>query len=454
MNKKNSRPILVLLVALGLRLMLFLAIGPWRQEVVETRILAGDPVWYNEIALNLANHGVFSRSALPPYRPDIFITPAYPLFLASVYKTSGYQPFLAILVQLVMSSAVCLLIYKIGRTVFNEKTAFLAGLFGAFEYSSIAYSNILFTETLFTLFFIIEIYFLLKFLQVGDLRHLAFAAIFLGLSTLTRPVSAYFFVFLIPVFLVHFRKSWRRAISSLLAFVLVFFMSVVPWMARNYMVSGKFLISSAQEEVIGWIFLSLHRSLDPGHARPGLAKDKAAGGSKPEFVSDSGRASVVRAIVSDASRYLRGTARFFLTPGSSTYPRLLGLPYSELNNNILRKKPLEMLKLSFQSKHVYEIFAFVFCLGFLLFLYLAMLPGVVMSSRDNKPAALLLICVIIYFAMAAGSFTVTERYRVPIMPFVILLSCRGLVGLQQAWSERAKRRRMTEPASTDGWAQR
>jgi len=256
MNLERKRLIIIFLIALSLRLTLFLAVGPWQHKVLKERIIISDSYRYNKTAVNLLENNAFSISKSSPYVPDIEITPIYPFFLASLYAIFGYKTYIVILSQLIIGSITCLLIYKIGRTLFNEKIALLASLFLAFEYSSIFFSNMLMTETLFTFLFIVHIYFLVKFLMVDNNRGLIYSAIFLGLSTLCRPVSIYFFLFLLGTFYFHFKKNLRVGILKYSILTLVYLLTIAPWMIRNYIVSDKFIVSSMQENVLGWRLFS------------------------------------------------------------------------------------------------------------------------------------------------------------------------------------------------------
>ena len=71
--------VIIFFYALGLRL-----------TYVETAIadtpFRADTAKYLTIANNLITHGAYSAEKTLPFRPDVFITPGYPLFLASILK--------------------------------------------------------------------------------------------------------------------------------------------------------------------------------------------------------------------------------------------------------------------------------------------------------------------------------------------------------------------------------
>ena len=48
-----------------------------------------DSTEYYQIAQNVAARGTFSQATEPPYEPDTWRTPGYPLFLAFIMKLGG-----------------------------------------------------------------------------------------------------------------------------------------------------------------------------------------------------------------------------------------------------------------------------------------------------------------------------------------------------------------------------
>jgi len=332
MNTRYKRMSIIFLIAATLRLLLFLVIGPWQDEVLKT-IVSDDGSRYHRIAVNLVENRVFSTSEIPPYLPHTFTTPIYPLFLSLVYAIFGQKPYITILLQNIIDSIICVLTLKIGNKLFDEKTAFWAGLLVAFEYSSISLNELLATDTLFTFLFIIHIYLLVNFIISNSNILLVSSAIFLGLSTLCRPVSVYFFTFIAGVFLLHFRRNLREGIFKYSILILVFLLAIAPWVVRNYIVSGKFLVSSAQERVLHWNLphffndpqtsekevpsQQIRRIPNPSHDPSRTRNDNQGVPTKKNSLN---------AVLSDSKRYADGMIRFFIVIGSSRFPALLGLP--------------------------------------------------------------------------------------------------------------------------------
>ncbi len=421
-------------IALSLRLVLFFIVGPWKVEVLNERIFMTDAHGYNRIALNLLEHHIFSSKNSPPYVPNTVRTPAYPYLLAAMYAIFGYKPYIVILFQLVISSIICILIYQLGKILFNETTAQVAGLLAAFEYSSILYCNHLLTDTIFTFIFILHSYFLVKFLMTNHQVSLVYSAIFLGLATLCRPITVYFFIILMGVFFFKFRKNFRTGLLRYSILFSIFLVMLVPWMARNYAVSGKFLVSSTQEAVLSWHFPNFFNSKKISKAISSPISETVPTTNsnfvktESELPANLTEKNISAYLSSDARRYITGVIRFFTILGAGEYPHLLGLPYFQHTKDDVNKGVIHLAKNTLQNrKSLVERLIIGSISGFLIFLYATMLLGIYVGLKKKKWLPIILfLSIIIYFALATGPAGFDVRYRIPIMPFMILLSCYGM----------------------------
>lgn len=436
MTNEHKRWVIVFLVALGLRLILFIAIGPWKDEVFESRVLSEDKV-YHHIAINIIENHIFSSSESSPYDPNTLRTPLYPSFLALTYVIFGYRPYIAILFQLIMGAITSVLTYKIGRIFFHEKIAFIAGLFLAFDYSSIFYNNLLLTETLFTLLFAVHIYLLAKFLTADNKKALIYSSIFLGLATLCRPVSIYFFIFLIGIFFIHFRKTLRKGILRYVLLALFFLLVVTPWIVRNHIVSGNFLLSSQQEEVLRWHIPSLINRLQTLKAAPPYHMESVPdSNSNASDISDENQGisiikDIMNSVLLDAKRYIINVLFFFIIPSGNPFPHVLGFQYHKWERGDLRSRPLWVVKTAMQKISGGHLFFIFFSVVYFGFLNATMCFGIYKAIREKKiTVVILFISIIAYFAIATSA-AFHGRFRVPIMPYIILLSSYSIIRLQE-----------------------
>ncbi|MBM3323997.1 hypothetical protein FJY69_11050, partial [candidate division WOR-3 bacterium] len=112
--KSASRLLPAALAAgIGLRL-LFLALPSTPLDFKALEPVADAPE-YLRLADNLARHRLFSLDSAPPYRPDVFRTPVYPLFLAGFFLLFSSPILPALLGQLALSLLLIWATYTLAR---------------------------------------------------------------------------------------------------------------------------------------------------------------------------------------------------------------------------------------------------------------------------------------------------------------------------------------------------
>ena len=104
---------------------------------------------YHRLALNLARHGVFSGEAGPPWTPDTWRTPGYPLVLAPLAFVFGESPIPMILFQQILRAVNVCLLYVGACRWLGSNRSFVAALLFLCEPYGIYYSFWLMSETWF-----------------------------------------------------------------------------------------------------------------------------------------------------------------------------------------------------------------------------------------------------------------------------------------------------------------
>jgi 4-amino-4-deoxy-L-arabinose transferase-like glycosyltransferase len=171
----------IFLLALALRLPSSLFF-PWSSD---------DSRGYQQIALNLlAGHG-FSWSTSPPFEPNLYRTPVYPVFLAGVYSVFGPEARAVYLLQAAIGAVVCCLVYVIARQFWNCHTAAMAALLCCTDAFAAHYVGSIMTETLFTLLMSCGVFLLVRTYETGQRRTMALAGALLGLAVLCRPEAVF-----------------------------------------------------------------------------------------------------------------------------------------------------------------------------------------------------------------------------------------------------------------------
>ncbi|MDD5020325.1 MAG: glycosyltransferase family 39 protein [Candidatus Omnitrophica bacterium] len=197
--------------------------------------LTSDPLAYHGIALKILSGEGFRHGVKFAFMP-----PAYPFFLAGIYKVFGISSLAVKLVQVILSTLTCGFMFALGKMLVSRRAGVWAALFCAFYPQMIRYAGELWSETLFLTFFTGALFFLLKSLS-GNWKNPVLAGIFLGGSALVREIG---FLFVIPVllwlFLVFQKKGRMRFVISKGGLIAVSMAVVVlPWVIRNYYIFGK-----------------------------------------------------------------------------------------------------------------------------------------------------------------------------------------------------------------------
>ncbi len=424
MNPDRKSIMALFLISLSLRVLLFLVVAPWKPQVLQNLILAyWDPQDYHQIAINLLEHGTFSASQAVPLDPNIHRVPLYPLYISAFYAVFGTHPYIPIMFQLLIGSITPVTIYLIMKRYTTRGVALFAGGLMAIDYISIYYCSLLYSETIFTLIFLMHIYFLLNFFRTHQTKDLIYSGVLLGISSLCRVIAVYFFICLIAVFALHYKKQIRRGMLSYSILTLAFVLVLLPWMLRNSIISGTPLLSSAQGQVVGWHFVDTNRYLSSGAQNP----EQAGSTLKSDQAKASRKEALVATFLLDTGRYIRSTA-LYLFQFKGTYGRpqeyllRIGARYEG------QKGVLGTACKMIQQKWFGSLLDGIL-IAFLITLYGIALYGFMISLvRRRFDDIAVFVLALAYFALATGRLNM-PRYRVPSIPYIMLLSGYGLAQL-------------------------
>ena len=134
-----------------------------------------DQISYNALAQSLlAGKGFSFNQNWYPFTPAHAQTAhwsfIYPIFLTSIYKITGNHPLAARLVQGIIGGVlISLLLYLIGRRLFDRSVGLIAAAIGAIYAYYIYYNVALMTETFFIITMLLSIYICLQIKEKSTL---------------------------------------------------------------------------------------------------------------------------------------------------------------------------------------------------------------------------------------------------------------------------------------------
>ena len=381
-------------------LYVFLAALAVRIVFVATRsdeIVFPDSHDYDSIARNLLKGKGFVEAE----GPRCARSPVYPLVLAAFYAVGLDDPRAIYVFQAFVGAATCVLVVLLGRRMFGQKVGLVAGWIAAFYPFFIYFTGLLLTETLF-IFGLVSFFYLIERCEAAEggtrLKPFYYAAgtgVLAGAVSLLRGSFLLFPIFVLPFWLARSGVK-RRAFAQWIVMILFLGLSLVPWVWRNHRLFGHFIPTTLQVGESLYEANSPYADGGPGMERLAELKD-AFGGN--EFETN-------RYFRDMAVRYIRDHPWRFLTLGFEKFRRFWNI----VPNAAQYRSPL------------YAVIS--------ICTYVPVLIGAVFGLyyRHSKRATVwLLLSPVIYFTALHTVFVGSIRYRVPVMPFVILLAAVGLV---------------------------
>lgn len=412
--------VIIFVSALILRILFMLIIAKNNPAL----FFGGDSKNYCELANNLLTRGTFIIDEIND--PGIFRTPGYPALVAFFYSMFGMANNISVVVfQVVLSSVSCVVLYTVLGKLFPRWIALTGAFLYVCDVPSIYYANKILTETLFTLIFICFTLMFSLFFEKKRIIYLILSAVLLGITVLVRPVTYYLIFLLIFLFVYYFRTNLKKGIRQFAVFALIYLCVVMPWVLRNYIVSGYYGISAVKELNLcnfkgAWIEMRLNKDNDIYKFQELLARktdrELRKRGMQDTAVNRARMRGLIGKEILTSSPGLLMSYQIIHTLDVlfSTGMDLVGEVLTGMNTEQLKEKGWFMF-----ADSQYSAYLGVF--------YLFVTVGLFASLKKDRIYKFLPWLVIIVYMLAIhGEFDGRSRFRVPLMPLLILFFCMGL----------------------------
>jgi len=393
----------IIILALALRLL-------YIKQIISTPLFDGlvtDTEKYQEIALYILK-GNFTHPS------SIYLNPLYPFFLSLIYLIAGRSHLAVVIVQGIIDALSCGLIYYIASTLFNKRAGIIAALIYACYGLAIFYSGILLAPTIVIFFTLLFIASLLIAKKKSKIPIFFISGVFLGIVALATP-NVTLFLFFLPLWWFTVLKRTLGVRNSILGFLLLlvgFLLVLSPMITRNYLIEKRLFYS-----ILGGLSFYIGNN------------EKATG----YFMSPYGVSITPVDQVKTSIRYAEKELGKMLNPSeASHYWFTKGLKFIKDNPLdalflYLKKCALfwrkEEIPLNINYPFFSKAFAPIFKLPFISFGIIAPLAllGIFLSMR-RKDDALLVTLFILSSVVSGVLFFVSDRYRLPVVPFLIVYS--------------------------------
>ena len=436
---------ILLFVCVGLRMILFGISQPWTPGIETQRVLQSDALCYHRLATTLIESHRFAYGNTE--KPNALRTPLYPMFIAVIYSLFGYKPWIVILTQIIIDTISCFLLLVSLSRLFSRRIALLASTLYALDPFLILYSSTtLLSDTLFV-FFLVAAFWFLSLARHSEfskktLLNYGLSSLLLGLATLTRPISQYIIACFVVFFLVAYWSRPRIALTYTLLSLLIFGLTLSPWLFWNYNTFGYFSLSTSDSYnllVLNVVPMEMGRRHEDtaavqksltAEADKMMEEDGLHSQDLNEFqIAQYWRKLAVRYIsnapIAFGKSYLLGIFHTFFNLGTSSYAEILGLPavYFDIKayDNILD------LAIAFlEKKGVVGLLIGGVIALYLLITYSGAIVGLLTSGgrHDDRPSLLVIILLAGYFVLITGVAGLV-RFKLPTIPFYLAFAGIG-----------------------------
>jgi 4-amino-4-deoxy-L-arabinose transferase-like glycosyltransferase/Flp pilus assembly protein TadD len=381
-----------------------------------------DSLYHHEWALDLVAGGTAGSDAF-------FRGPLYPYFLALLYRISGESIAFAIFVQHLLGTLTAGMVYLTARELFSRPVALVAGLTTALYWVLVYMEGDLLVETTFIFFNTLS----LLLLTMGMKRHrmwmFASGGLALGLATITRPsVMVFFPVLPLAIYLAARRRpagtrGWvARSVVTLVACAI----PIMPVMIRNYRVAKAIVPVGASG---GVNFFIGNNPLSDGSTAivPGTRADWWGGYNDAIAIAE------------------RDRGRKLTLAEVSDYYFDRGLEFMRTRPDQARELMLKKFRMFWgageraNDKYIYFFWhlvgmKYVPLPGFWLVAPLGILGGVLLWRRRSELAMFYLFIAL--YSLGVIAFFVNARFRLPIIPALVIFAAYAGVYLVDAFRRR------------------
>lgn len=420
-NRYRFWLVFIFLAALALRLVYL-----WQQR-------KADPLFNYPVLDGLYHHQWASALAGGDWigRETFFRAPLYPYFLGLIYKIFGIGFTWPRVIQSLLGAGSCLLISRLGRQIFDQATGIIAGLIAAVYPLFIYFDNELLIPSLLIFLVLVAFNLTLWARQKPDRKRGWFiAGLTWGLAAITRPNVLLFYP---GLFIWLYRNARRCALAAAALLALGMVLAIGPVTMRNYIVGRELVLIAWQG---GYNFYIGNNPAADGRTAivPGTKKSWQGGYYDARRLAEEAKGRPLKNAEIDRYWLGRGLKFIFSQPGKALYlfvlKTYLWFGGWEISNNrdlyyFTRSSYLRFL--FFKTPWFQFPFGLIFPLA---------LSGLLLARQDHRPIELLLWFIGLY-SLSFILFFVTARYRLTIVPCLIILAAYAGRRLYQLGCERS-----------------
>jgi tetratricopeptide (TPR) repeat protein len=378
-------------------------------------VLLGDARGYDEWAQRIAAGEWIGKE-------PFFQAPLYPYFLGAIYSTLGRGLLTVRICQAVVGATSCLLLALAGRRLFGPRAGLIAGLGLAIYAPAIFFDGLVQKSVLDVFFMCLSLWILSGLVDHPAQRRSWFAlGLALGGLSLTRENALALVAVVVVWGLVQGRRGLASTFGSLGCFAAGLALLLLPAFAHNYRAGGELYLTSWQSGQ------NLYIGNNP--SANGSYIPLRYGRVSPEYerqdAIDLAQRAVGRPLTPrEVSGYWTQQALDYITSRPIDWLRLMGRKFVLLWN---AREAVDT-----ESQYTYAEWSLPLALTGWFTHFGILVPLAVIglwSSWTERRRLWVFYALAVTYAASVLVFYVFARYRLPIVPMLMLFAARGIIAI-------------------------
>lgn len=387
-------------------------------------MIADSPLFASPI-LDAEAHDMWARAIVAGetvFPGAYFKAPLYPGLLAVIYRLTDGSYMAPRIFQIVLGSLSCGFIYLLGREVFGRAVGVIAGLATTIYWTLIFYDCELLLESLSIFLTLVSVWLVFRAAAKNALWLWIVAGLVMGLSAINRPNVLPYIPFLALWIIWSGRSRIGRSVVQSIAWCVACVLPILPVTIRNAVVGGDFVLIASQG---GPNFYIGNNPASDGYTAslPGARNSWVGGVSDLTSMAEQEIGRKLKASEVDRFFYDKGWEFIRSEPKQAlkltALKTLLFFSSWEIPNDSDPTSLVDLYAPLFRLSPVTS--GSILALG---------LVGFVLALFDFKRTLPLTGFVAIYAATVIAFF-VCARFRIPLMPFALVLAASVPV---RAWA--------------------
>ncbi|HXV27908.1 MAG TPA: glycosyltransferase family 39 protein [bacterium] len=327
-------------------------------------------------------------------KPTLRRPPVYPFLMALNIKWHFFPAGIYVS-QIFAGTLICLIVYLLGKEIFNETAGFIAGILAAADYLAVRQTASVMPDLIFVFFLILSFYFAYRAWNERKDAWLFGAGLAGGAALLTKDVLILFY-FLFPLWFLFWGDRFKKIIQRTALFFSALFLVIGPWIIRNVIIQKQPVLLTISA---GHNFYFGNNPEVTGRTTGGeweLGKDF--------ILKDDPDMPVLWSL--EADRYFAGKAGHYIREKPGLFFKRMGRKVVKMWRPYLTESP--------------GITQFLTAITYLPVMFFGILGTVLSLPRWKAffPIYLLMAYVVIVHAATISAI----RYRFPVMPFWALFA--------------------------------